>query len=457
MNCICGQDLRRVLAKSVGASVAAAHQACISLLEGERTTSELGFPAELPTTDLLHSMLQLGEFDMELVGAPQPTHMIREAGIVADLLGAGYRCLVPWPYAFRDLLCRLAERSLWRPGRFGMRKAFGQATVWFSRLEQTSRIGSLVGAEVERYLGNQVVVEPTRIRIGHLAQDARVITLTDAAHRLGCTRSKLKEVLLRAEVALDTSGPGRPALVRLEDVLAVQAKQVDLLGEREAAQELGIGRVSVQAALRALGVEPDTGPASVLRPGLAWSKKALHRAIQDRLPTSPSIPSMASMRFGAALGRLVRAGYSRERACEYLLRDGVSPVGKDCQGRGVGGFLFAEEDLDRLCPTGRGYSITEAGRRIGANSELVHLLVNRGLLAADATPQGRHVRETAIQAFRQTYVLPGQLNLEVGRHRGWAASQLVSLGCRPVLGPGNGSRQIVFLASEVKAVRHKIR
>lgn len=454
--CSCGYDLRLSRSRPVGPRVAAAHRACHVLFEGTATVGATGPLAHLAAADLLDLMLRLGVADTEIVGAPQPTHLVRDADLVADLVAVGFHCLVPWPTAFQDFLARLAERSHRRGGRFGMRKEFGQAAAWLGRLDPSTAVGSLIGPEVSRFLDGRPATDPTRVRTGHLVQGAGTITLTEAGRRLGCSGAKLKETLRRAGYPVETTGSGCPVLVPLATIRGIEADLADLMDGREAARELGVGRPTFHTVTEALGIEQDTGPASLLLPGSAWSRKAMQRAIADRLPDTPLDRTVPTMRFGDALGRLVRSQISREQACGHLLGEKLAPIGEDRQARGVGRLLYAREDVDRLLPE-QGVSIVEAGRMLGANSELAHLLVNRGLLPVASGPRGRRVAEAAIEAFRQTYVLPGQLGLDVGRHRGWAATRLLALGCRPVLGPESGSRQLVFLRSAVEGAIRRIR
>ena len=454
--CNCGHDLRHSRSRPVGPRVAAAHRACHALIGGGTAVGGTGPLAHLTAADLLDLTLRLGAADTEIVGAPQPTHMVRDADLVADLVAVGFHCLVPWPTAFQDFLARLAGRSHRRGGRFGMRKEFGQASSWLGRLDPSTAIGSLIGPEIRRFLNGRPATEPTRVRTGHFAQDAGTITLTEAGRRLGCSGPKLKEALRSAGYPVGTTGSGCPVLVPLATILGIEADRADLMDGREAARELGVGRPAFRAVTEALGIEQDTGPASLLLPGSAWSRKAMHRAVADRLPDAPSDKTVPTMRFGDALGRLVRTGISREQACRHLLGGGLPSVGEDRRARGVGRLLYAREDVSRLFPD-LGVSVVEAGRLLGANSELVHLLVNSSLLRVGSGSRGRRVDQAAIDAFRETYVLPGQLGLDVGRHRGWTASRLLELGCRPVLGPESGSRQRVFLRSDVEGVVGRIR
>lgn len=451
--CTCGHDLRRARVPAVGARVARAHAACLSILEGRATPAEHGLPPRLGLGDMLAAMLALGASDAELVNAPMPTHMVKDAGQVADILAIGLGALAPWPTAFHDFLARLRTRSVVRGGRFGVQREFGRAAAWLTRLDEATPVGALLVPEIRGVLSAESKPRPSRVRDGALAPAGGFLTLTDAARRLGCAFPKMAEILRRAGAQAVSSGSGEPIQISSAVIEQVEMDRLDLLTSREAALLLGIRRMRVPAAMSVLKLAPDRRPATLLIPAVTWSKAALSRSLDRLVKVLPERrPSATLLSFGNAAGRLVRQGEAWNEASARLLAGEVQAVAQDPRRRGLARLLYRLEDIEGLDRAKAGLTITEAGARLGINSELAHLLVRHSLLDVESSRRGRTVSEAAIDRFRETYVLPARLGLDAGHHKGWMASRLKAAGCEPVLGPAQGSRHLVFLRRDVLAI-----
>ena len=451
VHCACGFDLRMTKGLPLNASIAEASCFIDAVLCRSIAPS---LEAELPPLDageLLQLLLKLGQLGSEREIALRHTHMIQQADRLAKVAAVGMNGLLPWPSSFHALLEGIAARKADRPGRFGMRKALGSAASWIASLDESDPIGRTVLPEVRRHFDLQARPEPTRMRRSCVTPGDQWITWTDAARRLGCSRAKLEAALANAGIHLHKSGRGQPTLVPASTIEAIQVEAADLIDLRALARELGVRRDRVCGVLDALGIRAETSAAAILTSTPTWSRKAVSDAIARRGDERASAGSLPLLTFGKAAGRLVRLGLDWRSACTALLGS-ARPAARLGEGVGLRRLRYPKWEVEQLVPQGASLSVTQAAARIRVNGELGYLLVKFGLLRSERGPRGYAVTPEAIQTFLETYSLGGQLGLDHGHCRGWTSARLLAAGCRPVLGPAQGSRHMVFLRRDVEGV-----
>lgn len=368
------------------------------------------------------------------------------------VLDAGYQAARDWPSTFHALLMRLRDQAEQRGGRFGVRKEFGPLMDWAVTLDPDRPLGDLVWHELRAFA---LAHSDLPTRSPRLARDqddmTGALTLAAAAHRLGRSITRVREVLFRHGLLAASPGRGSPAPVKRAGIDAILADLSDLRDKRALTQELGCGRKILDAIIAADALRPAVGPAAELGGSRCW-RASDAVALVATLEHAPVLGKEAGVPFAKALLALRQHAFAPAEAAHALISGALVPIGVDPTAAGLARIRFPTSGLARLIEKGpptrtepTDLTIPEAATALGLKEQVAYGLCSAGIIRTVQRTRQRRVQTAEIIRFQQEFVVPSKLEAGSGGRRGWIAATLLDAGAIPVSGPRlDGKRQYVF-------------
>jgi hypothetical protein len=464
--CRCGADLRMATHESVPRAelrgVDHVHRA-LGLPMG--ATAAPGLVSEslkrLAADETLSLLLHLGWFADGARGRPRPIKLSTTMPDLHRCLDVGYEACAAWPDSFYAYLDILRGHAAARPGRYGLTKQLGAFADWALDQDLTEGLRSMLRSALDDYLGRNASLRSRSRKLSRTVEDGNsLLTLRQVSDRLGRSIVRVREILERHGMIAARDGRGRGAPILVEaDVATALRQELDNLVDRDGVwRSLGCSRPIASALLDGGLLPRANGTAVELFGRPAWHRSDLDAALHslEVVATRERDWPTGAITLSRGLGILRSRGVDLVGACRAVADGRLGTVSLHAAASGfsrivvdAGAFLAfggARQPRSTL-------SVPEAAKVLSLKQEVVYRLCAAEIIATIVAPghRSRRVPIDAIDRFRATYVVPSQLGLDAGHHRGWTAERLLERGAAPVSGRTvDGGRQYVFRRADVE-------
>lgn len=449
-HCHCGGNLTRAKSTKVPAGDLEGMGKLQAILTGGNVPK--GLP-DVSVATLLDLCLQLGALATGMSRRPRPIRMLERGMDTHRLVNVGWQICQDWPTSINGFFEQLQQGAAKRKGRYGIVKSFGRLSDWVVDRSVAPETRRVVREALEDYLDAN---ESIRFRTKKVArtQTGKLLTLTQATKRLNRSVVRVGAVLKKHKMieAWDGRGSGAAILIQTAIVERLRAELNGLVDSKGARRILKVSRNGLAKAEQVdwLWKSAASGPAAELFGRPSWKAGDLKDLVGlfSRACGANQRPDR-KVRLSDAIssGRFAKVDFSPKSLPKHLESAYV-----DEKAKGLARIVLnVDRLLQRPQPSGGALTIPEVAIVLKLKQEVAYHLCRRGLLKTHEEPgiKGQLVSTDEMKRFRNTYVFASQLGLEAGKHRGWAAEQLIAAGCKPVSGPGvDGGRQYVFRKTE---------
>jgi predicted DNA-binding transcriptional regulator AlpA len=379
---------------------------------------------------------------------------------LAEAMRAGLGALREWPHSFHTGLSVLQSRRDRYPGRFGFRKELGPFAYWVVQNRRTE-VGRFFGEATDGWAADQPsfvtrTAGVLRRREGD-PDKPYLLTTAQAAARLGVKQDTFWRFMTRSGFGgVQAEGKGSMLLVPSEDVEALAALQLDLVGGEEIAGILGVTAQMARALARAglLRQFPGTEILDPLRPFSLDDARGLLARLESRVPASSRGPGRYS---GREAARKMMGG--TVALVRDTLRGRLVPVAVDDAAVGIDRIRYDSVGKIGSDAVDNGMiSLRDVLKRLGASRNSVSGMMSAGLFEG-INPDGRQrqgnrlVPLSAVASFERDYILLPEIGRRMRVPWRRVASRLSDLGLTPVSGPQvDGRTRLVFRRAEVEEV-----
>lgn len=365
--------------------------------------------------------------------------------ITPDALALAARTLIEWPRGFHDLADRVRGQARLRDGHYGVRKELGPLIMLTRDQHLAPAMKAMVRAEIAVNMAATASGADVRRADNHRAEEW--ITVQAAAARFGINRKMLGNLAGDLGARRVASANRSPVLLPVAAIEHLAAERADLLPASSAAILLGLPGSAVADVATAGMIRGIEGPVLKMVVGEVYYGRAsvealvsdlLERARTGTAPRSGGIRlSKAAKRLGGgqqpwpAILRAVLCGdlptfrMPGDNAA-LTTRVGIPDmkvIASIVEAAGKALPIGAAGD-DRI-------NRREAAALLGTHEPMVGALVAKGLL-----PSSGHaycsLRRADVQAFRETYVLGGELARTMGVRMRDVRVTLEARGVMPV-------------------------
>ncbi len=364
--------------------------------------------------------LHLGRLAKNLVGAGHTPAFIRSRKHdLSAVMQEGVAALMDWPRGLHDYLDRLKESQTSQPARHGFRAAFGDLLEELTRYRDTAW-APVIRKEAARHAASLRNIRISGVVLARLAgedhQGARVESLINAARRLGVAYETMRDLVIQRP---DIAEPGTatadlPPFIRSEAIDKLLQERDGHLTIPMAASALGVSRDSMDTLLLA-GLICRTPAEGCIWPRQPVARMEIQRFLDRLAGGAPQTdgthpPDWVPLPKAAAKGHLTLVALA-----QGIIDGRIAVRGRVPERAGLHGLLVDLGDVLHLAATERRLTLRPAAKRLRVPVNCLLAWADAGLLATTSTTGGiRHVTETALDTFADTYLTAAQLAAILG-------------------------------------------